>query len=241
MDASSFSGVDARLEALERQVRSLKRLLFAAMVGVAAAFGAGAAGAAQHALTFTDAHGHKRVQVDASGFQMYDANGHRRILLGFNTSDRPSLYLEDTHGNYPLGAYISDSDQPVIRIADANGAGRAYLGLTADKHEPRLEFDDAHNTQRLFVGLTTESTGLVRTFTSAGKSQTSLEEDKVWITDADGNNRIYLGTSDTGDGILRMYDSGSRERIYAGVYTDNVAGFEALDTSGTATWNSSWK
>lgn len=238
-DASSFSaGLDARVEAMERQIRSLKRLLFAALAAVIAAFGAGAAGAAQKSLSFADAQGHTRVKIDAGGVQMYDASGKRRMLIGFNSYNKPSLYLEDAHGNYPLGAYISDKDQPVVRLADAQGKGRAYFGLTADAHEPRLEFDDPQENTRLYVGLTTESSGLVRSYTAGGKDQTSLEDDKISITDGSGNQRIYLGTSTAGDGILRMYDSGSRERAYAGVYTDGKAGFQTFDASGTTTWNS---
>jgi hypothetical protein len=160
------------------------------------------------------------------------------MLIGLNGSDKPSMYLQDERGNYVYGAYISDKNQPVIRLADSQNTGRAYFGLTADKHEPRIEFDDAQSNERLYVGLTDTSTGLLRTYTSGGKDQTSLEEDKIWITDGTGNNRIYLGTSDSGDGILKMYDSSTRERIYAGVFTDTSSGFQSLDGSGNVTWSS---
>lgn len=237
-DASSFSGLEARFERLERTVRSLKLLLLIALAGVVAAFAAGAAGAAQKALTFADAHGRARVKIDATGVQMYDAAGKRRVLLGFNTTGHPSLYLEDAHGNYPLGAYISDKEQPVIRLGDANDKGRAYFGLTADRHEPRVEFDDAQENTRLYIGLTTSSTGLVRAFTASGKDQTSLEDDKVTITDGSGNERIYLGTTSSGDGILKTFDSQDHERTYTGVFTDGKAGFQSYDTAGTVDWNS---
>jgi hypothetical protein len=237
-DASSIPGLDARLDRLEGQVRSLKRLLLIALAAIVAAFGAGAASAAQKNLTFADAQGHTRVKIDASGIQMFDASGRRRMLVGFNQSAKPSFYLQDARGNYVLGEYISDKDQPVIRLADEQNIGRAYFGLTADKHQPRIEFDDAQNNQRLYVGLTDESTGLVRTYTSGGKDQTSLEQDKIWVTDGSGNNRIYLGSSSSGDGILKMYDAGSRERIYAGVFTDETAGFQSLDGSGNVVWSS---
>lgn len=237
-DASSFSALEARFEGLERQIRGLKRLLLVALVGVVAAFGAGAAGAAQKAMTFADSQGHTRVKIDATGLQMYDAGGKRRVLLGFNTSGHPALYLQDAHGNYPLGAYISDKDQPVIRLGDANDKGRAYFGLTADEHQPRIEFDDAQENSRLYVGLSTSSTGLVRAFTAGGKDQTSLEDDKVTITDGSGNQRIYLGSTSSGDGILKTFDSADRERTYTGVFTDGKAGFQTYDTGGTIDWSS---
>lgn len=240
-DASSFSGMDARIETLERQIRSLRRLLFVALAGVVAAFGAGAAGAAQRTLSFADSSGHTRVKIDAGGVQMYDAAGNRRILMGFNSSGKPSFYLEDAHGNYPLGAYISNENQPVFRLADEHDKARAYFGLTADSHQPRIEFDDAQENERLYVGLTNQATGLVRSFTVAGKDQSSLEDDKLTITDDNGNERVYLGTSDSDDGIFELYDSNSRQRAYAGIYTDGAAGFQSYDTNGTATWNSTWK
>jgi hypothetical protein len=81
----------------------------------------------------------------------------------------------------------------------------------------------------------------VRSFTAGGKDQTSLEEDKVTITDGSGNERIYLGTTIDGNGILKTFDSADRERTYAGVFTDGKAGFLSYDTSGTADWNSTWK
>lgn len=242
-NASSSFSLDERVERLERQIRTLKRLLLVALAGAFAAFGAGTAGAAggQRALTVADATGQTRVKIDAGGLQIFDAAGHRRILLGFNTYGKPSLYLEDAHQNYPFGAYISNTNQPVIRLADSNNKGRAYFTLS-DKSQPHIEFDDASENQRLYVGLTaTDSTGLLRTFTASGSQQTSLEDDKVYITDGSGNKRIYLGTSDSGDGILSMYDSASRERIYAGVFTDGAAGFESYDANGTATWDSTWK
>lgn len=241
-DAFSYTALNERLDRLERQTRTLKRLLLVSIAGVIAAFGAGSAGAAggQHPLTVSDATGRVRVKIDAGGFQFFDAAGHRRILLGSNVHGKPALYLEDAHSNYPLGAYISDSGQPVIRLADSNNKGRAYLALS-DKETPHVEFDDPSENERLYVGLATDSSGMVRTYGSGGSEETSLQDDKIYITDTSGNKRIYLGTSDTGDGILSMFDSASRQRIYAGVFTDGTAGFEAYDASGTATWDSAWK
>jgi hypothetical protein len=237
-DASVFLSVETRLAALERQVRVQKRLLVIAMVAVVAAFGAGAAGAAQKSLTFADAHGHTRVKIDASGFQMFDGSGQRRIVIGFNQVSQPSMYLQDEKGRYVLGAYVSSSREPVFHIADFDHNGDAYFGFTQDDHRPRIDFEaDGH--QRLFVGLSTQSSGLVRTFNASGHEQTSLENDKVWVTDDSGNTRVYLGTATSGDGILKLYDAESRQRIYAGVFTEGTSGFQAMDASGNVTWSSS--
>jgi hypothetical protein len=237
-DASSLSTLDGRLERLESQVRSLKRLLLAALVAVAVAFGAGAAGAAQKAFTIVDARGHTRVKVDETGFQLYDAAGHRRILLGMDGYGKPAMFFSNEAGHSPLQVYISPTNVPIYFIGDANGNERAYFGLTSDKHLPRMEFEDKADNRRLYVGLADDWSGLVRTFTASGANQTSLEDDKIWVTDRNGNNRIYLGTSSSGDGILRMYDASTRERIYAGVFTDTSSGFQAMDSGGNVTWSS---
>lgn len=235
-DASSFSTLDQRLMRLERQVRTQRRLLVLAMAAVVAAFGAGAAGAAQKALTFTDTQGHVRMKIDATGLQMFDANNKRRILLGFNSSGKPSLYLQDGHGNYRLGEYISDKDQPVLRMSDASDKGRLYIDL--DSIGPGVEFDDSSENPRLLVGLASDGSGIVHTITSSGKVGTALEDDKVTVTDSAGESRVYLGTSSSGNGILKIYDSGARERAYMGIFTDGNSGFQALDTNGNATWTS---
>jgi hypothetical protein len=185
-----------------------------------------------------DTSGHTRVKIDETGFQVYDAAGHRRILLGMDKFNKPALFFANEAGYSPLQAYISPKNTPVVMIGDEKGNGRAYFGLTTDQHQPRIEFDDSQANQRLYVGLTKESTGIVRTYTASGANQTSLEDDKVWITDGNGNNRIYLGTSSDGDGILRMYDASTRERIYAGVFTDQTSGFQSLDSAGSVTWSS---
>lgn len=235
-DASSFSALDQRLNSLERQVRSQKRLLVAAMAAVVIAFGAGAAGAAQKAFTFTDAQGHMRVKIDATGLQMYDAKGRRRILLGFNTASQPSFYLEDERGNYRLGEYISKTNQPVLRMSDSNDKGRLYINL--DSTGPGVEFDDAAENPRMYVGLGSDGSGLVHTLSTAGKVQSAFEDDKLTVTNSAGQNRVYLGVSDRDNGILKIFDSSARERIYAGVFTDGTSGFQAFDTSGNSAWAS---
>jgi hypothetical protein len=230
--------LDDRVSILERQVRTLKRFLFLALAAfVFASVGAGAI-AQQKALTFTDASGTTRVKIDATGIQMYHPSGDRAMLLGFNSSGHPSLYLQDLKGNYKLGAYLSDDDQPVIRLADSNDKARAYFGLTSQAHMPRIEFLDAGENERLFVGLTTSATGLVQMQTASGTTQSQFGDDLINITDGNGNKRVYLGTSTTGDGIFRLYDASNHERIYAGTYTDGKAGFSAMNAVGTTTWAS---
>jgi hypothetical protein len=235
--------LNGRVEMLERQVRTLKRLFFGAIAAaIVVAGGAGAfaqvqAQAQQQAMTWTNANGGS-VKIDGTGVQMYNSANQRVLLLGFNTSSHPSLYLQDAKGNYRFGAYISDDDQPVIRMGDANDKARIYFGLTAQAHMPRIEFLDASENERLFVGLSTSSTGLLSMSTAGGTTQTQVSDDLINVTDGNGNKRVYLGTSSQGDGIMRLYDSANRERIYAGVYTNGNSGFSAMNAAGQTTWSS---
>lgn len=229
--------MDARLVTLERQVLTLKRLLFISLIGVAGAFAAGAAGAAQKSLTFADAAGHTRVKIDATGVQMYGPNSKRAVLLGFNKYGKPALYLQDSRGVERFAAYISTKQEnATLDLSDKQDVDRVYLSV--ENSGPALEFDDVNTKPRLLVGLSNDGSGIVHTISAAGKVGTALEDDKVTVSNADGDERVYLGTSTDGNGILKIFDSSIRERAYMGVFTDGNSGFEALDSSGNATWTS---
>jgi len=206
--------IGARLDALERQARTYKRLLLAAIAAVIVLASTSSTTAQQHEQTFTNAKGEK-VSINSEG------------LFFYNSAGTPELAL-----------YISDKGQPVIRMRDAAGKDRAYFGLTADTHNPRIQFNDPSENQRLYVGITTQNTGQVSTFNTAGTKQTSIDDDQIRIGDASGNNRIYLGITDTADPILRMYAADGTERLYAGIYTDGKSGFSSYSTTGSAQWSS---
>lgn len=213
VDSSSLQALSERVSALERQSRRLKGMLVGAFALVLVLGGVSSTVAAQHSISFSGPSGIVKLSADG-------------------------LWFYDKHGSPRLAEYIStDSHQPVIRMRDSKDRDAVYFGLTSGER-PRLSFLDSSNQERLFVGLTTENTGLVRTFTNAGKDQTSLEDDFLRIRDTSGTEQIYIGVSTDNSPILKMFDASHTERLYAGLYNDGKSGFAAYDSGGSAAWSS---
>ena len=166
MSDASLMALTARVEALERQSRRLKVLLFGAFVLVLGLGAVSGTIAQQKSISFSDSTG--SVNLSSAGLYFYDSS----------------------------------------------------------------------HKKRMFVGLTTSNTGLIRIFNTNGEEETSLEDTFLKIRDTAGTERVFLGTSTSNDPIMRMYDAQHTERIYAGVYTDNSAGFSAYDSSGATHWSS---
>jgi hypothetical protein len=238
MPDASFSDLEQRLVKLERRVRVQQRLLVGAVAAAIIASAAGLGAAKQKTMTFADAQGHKRVQIDDTGVQMYDPSGTRRVLLGFNKYKKPALYLQDSRGVERFAAYISDQNEvPTIDLSDADDNDRMFLDVSKGGL-PGIEFDDSTKRPRLLVGLADDQSGIVHTITTGGKVGTALEDQALTVSNPQGDDRVYLGISDAGNGILKIYDSSARERLYAGLFTNGDSGFQTLDAGGTATWTS---
>lgn len=234
-DASSFSQLAARVEVLERQTQRLKRLFLVCGVAVLSLGTAASTVAAQRTLTFTGSNG--TVRISGSGFGLYDAKGHKRLTIGFNSANRPAIYLWDASGVGRLGAYISAADQPVFRLTDEHNVDRAFFGMTTED-KPRIEFDDHASTRRLYVGLTTEDDGLVRTFSTDGKEEIGLGNQFIRIADGTGTERAYLGMAQGNTSIIKLWDAKHIERNFMGEYDDGTSGITAYNAAGTATWSS---
>ncbi|HET7815942.1 MAG TPA: hypothetical protein VFL13_16390 [Candidatus Baltobacteraceae bacterium] len=212
-DSSLLQALSDRVTALERQSRRLKVLLGGAFVLVLALGAVSGTIAQPHSISFAGPMG--TVKLSADG-----------------------LWFYDKHGTPRLAEYISaDHRQPVIRMRDSSNRDAVYFGLT-ERERPRISFMDPSNNERLYVGLTTEETGLVRTFTSSGKEQTSLEDDFLRIRDTGGTEQIYIGVSTDNTPILKMFDASHTERVYAGLYSDGKSGFSSYDSSGSSSWSS---
>lgn len=233
-DASSFVELAARIDALERQTRRLKRLLLASAVAVICASTAAAGIAEQRNLTFTGPEG--SVRISSSGFTLSDARGHKRLTLGFNSADRPAIYIFDSDGIDRLGMYMSNKDQPVIRLTDSSNVDRAFFGLTTEE-KPRISFQDHASTERLYVGLTTQEDGLVSTYSAAGKQEINVGNQFISIADSSGTDRAYFGLSSNDTSIVKLWDRNHTERNFMGEYNDGSAGASAFNASGTAVWS----
>lgn len=232
-DASSFPQLAARVEALERQTRRLKRLLLASAVTVICAATAATGIASQRNLTFAGGDG--SVRVSSSGFTLSDSRGHKRLTLGFNSSNQPAIYVFDANGIDRLGIYISDKGQPVIRLTDSRNVNRAFFGLT-ETEKPRISFQDGTATERLFMGLSSEDDGLVRTYSTGSQEEISLGNQLLRI-DSSGTERAYFGISSNDTSIVKLWDKNHTERNFMGEFTDGTAGATAYNASGTAVWS----
>jgi hypothetical protein len=210
--SSSFQALAARIDRLEAQTRRLKVLLFVALVAVIVAGAAAGTVAQQRSISFKDSYGIVKVSADG-------------------------LYLYDKHNVARMALYISNTDQPVMRLRDRNGKDRMFFGLTGSGDVPRMQYNDPAENERLYVGLTTQGTGQFQTYTAGGTNMTSIDDDQIRVSDDNGKQRIYLGVSSTLDPFLRMYNADSTVRLYAGIFTDGKAGFAAYDTDGTNTWS----
>lgn len=232
-DASSFLELAARVEALERQTRRLKRLLLASAVAVLCAGTAATSVASQRNLSFSGANG--SVRVSSSGLTLSDARGHKRLTLGFNGANQPAIYVYDAKGVDRLGMYISDTDRPVIRLTDSHNVDRAYFELSGTE-KPRILFQDHAATERLFVGLASEDEGLFRTYSSGSQQEISLG-DQLLSIDVSGTERAYFGLSTSDTSIIKLWDKNHTERNFMGEYNDGTAGATAFNASGTAVWS----
>lgn len=230
-DASSFAAMDARLQQLERQIRTLKRLLFASLVlGIVLVTGAGTF-AQQHALSFTGKYG--KVVVDGSGLHIKNKAGKELALIGYTSlSDVPAIRYYDSSGADRMYVGLSSSDDGLVRMWAKSGQTSLDLG------NGTLAMYDPSGTKRFSEGLTTENTGSVVIWNSSGKVQSELQDDYLRIGDSGGTERTYLGVTTTNESVFQTYDQSHTERSFSGTYNDGTSGFAAYNSAGTATWSS---
>lgn len=202
-----------RVEILERRIRRMYAVMFVILTLVLVLGAASATLAQQKALTFRDRYG----SLTISGSE---------------------ISFRDPKGNPVMRFYIADTAQPVMRLNDSNGRARLFFGLTGEHQVPRLSFQDTGGTERLYVGLSTENTGMLRTFTSSGKAQTSLEDTFLRIRDSSGVEQTVLGVSTANEPVLKLFDSNHQERLFAGIYTSGDSGISVYNANGTTTWSS---
>ncbi len=115
---------------LARQSIHLKRLVGVCVVGVALAVSLGATNA-NHSVVLEDPGTGKRI-IDmvttpsgAAGFQVWDRNGRRRILLGTNDAFQPGLTMWDEQGRQRILIGINNESQAHVTLWDANGVVKA--------------------------------------------------------------------------------------------------------------------
>ena len=228
----SYEGLAARIEALERHSRRLKRQLFAALVGVLCLGTVSATTAAQHTLSFSGPKG--TVRIDASGVHFLTTKGKEIALLGYTKlSTLPAVRFMDSSGTNRLTVGLNTGSNGMVRMYGENGND----ALTLDGND-LMEFYDSSGTKRMFVGLTTESTPEVQMYNSAGTQQTALTDTFLTLGDRSGSERGYLGMTKEGDAVMKIWDSSHTVRNVAGAFTDGSWGFASYNSYGNSTWSS---
>ena len=229
---SDFLDLQARIEKLERRATSQRNLIIALFAACAVAATIATTEAQDHSVSFTDATTNNSVTLDANGLvfrdaaggkrlelkafsdgdgavQIFDKSGARRMYLGFNADEAPTLMLDGTDG------------KPLIEERASSTPDTFYY--------------DSSNNERVTVGLTTEGDGLMRFFGGDGKKLLSVEGSKqpfMRIYDANETERMWWGMTDTGDTGLEMFSPGHNERAYLGIYTDGKSGVAFYDANG---------
>jgi len=233
--------IAARLDKLERESRTLRRVCLAitlalvTVTAIAAAAGSGVLRASQ--LSIVDSSGSTRVKIDAQGLHLLDASGHERLSAAFDKkSGEPSIKLLDSAGTEHLNAYMVKSNA-YLALDDAHYT-RAILGLVNGKY-PQLWFGDASGNRRLQIGMTddTNSVPYVGLGNTKSTQTATLGPYGLSIQDLKGIRRAYIGTSSTFLPTIEIFDASKNERGFLGMYADGTSGAFLKNASGTATWS----
>jgi len=216
-DFSISPEVAARIEKLERESRTLRRVSFVTTLALVAvtAIGAAAVGAGtvtSKPFTIVDASGHARVKLDALGLHVFDAKGRERLSAIVNQYNQPAFRLADPAGLVRFRAYITPGNDPSIKFEDGKNQDRMWLDLSS------MDFYDAAGKDRLIVGMTDQDPApIIRFLSASDKPMLSLE----------AGNAAFI----------RLFDGTGTKRGYFGMYDDGSSGAQFWNASGSSTWS----
>lgn len=231
-DTDVYERLAARIEALERQSRRLKRQLFAALVGLLCLGTISATTAQQHAISFSGPKG--TLRIDALGVHLLTSGGKERALFGYTkAATLPAVRFMDSAGNNRMTVGLDTASNGLVRMYSS----RNYESVGLDGNGS-LWFYDESGTKRLFAGTTTVSTGAVIMYNSSGKLQSELQDNYLRLGDDTGTEREYIGVTTTDDAVVKLWDRTHTERNFMGAYTDGRAGFTSYNSDGSSTWSS---
>ena len=160
-ESSDFRTLANRIDQLERQARTLKRLFGLSLVLGFALFAGGVTFAQQRSLSFSSSNG--TVRINGAGVSLYDKSGRERMTLGWNSVSQPGLYYFDTGGTRRMGLYLSDLIKPVMRMYDKSGTVRTEFSENTEGTN-MLRFFDASHVERAYFGESTADNPTVQLF-----------------------------------------------------------------------------
>lgn len=218
-NASSESEILARLDALEKQNRRLKR------IGLLILLGAGAA------LTMAQTRAARN--IEGRKFVLRDAKGQRRAELGF-FPQRPELVFYDTGGARQVSIGLG-ADGPGLVIMGPRDEKSAVLAQTPAG--PALSLHAADGAPRLnlsvtrqgpTVGLLTEAGEAKGAFGMMGNEGVFLQ---LFGAREAGGAQLFAGAAGA---TLRFLDTSDRARAVLGILADvNAPGLVFNDPNGT--------
>ncbi len=182
--APDRTAVEARLERLERDLRTEKRRnrwLLAA--GGLAAVGCFLAWIVGNTATTAQAQGPKVIR--ANQFVLEDETGTTRAMLTVDKAGA-GLFLSDENGKFRVHL-IADKDRAGLILSDENDNPR--VGLAMDKDGPRLCLDDQNGKCRAALHMTKDGP-------------------RFRLLDENEKHRVGLAVSKYGPGLVLSDESG---------------------------------
>jgi hypothetical protein len=183
VEAEEIRMMRARLARAERRLRltSLGWLVAAAVVAV---LWIGAQQAQSQPSTIST----RRLAV-------VDQNGKDRIILSFDTNNRPAIWLRDESGRDRMFlGFGGRGGAPLIGLNDEAGHLRLSMGFSPDRATPQVVLTDENGKQRAYLG-----------FAASGQPTPQLD-----LADEKGTDRIYLGWSSSEKPLIAVDDENGK-------------------------------
>jgi hypothetical protein len=183
VDSQDIQAVRTRLARAERRLRITSvSWLVAAVVTAVLWMGA------QQAQSQSSTIAARRIAIQ-------DQSGRDRIVLSFDTNNRPAIWLRDDAGKDRVFiGFGSDVGRPLIGLNDETGRLRLGLGFSVDRNTPQIVLLDQSGKQRGFLG-----------FAASGAPTPQLG-----LADEHGNDRIYLGWSTAEKPVVLVTDDSGK-------------------------------
>lgn len=91
--------------------------------------------------------------VRAHRLVLVDTAGRDRLVLGFDSHERPGLWMEDDAGRVraTLGFGV-ERGTPQLVLSDAAARPRVYVGFGEPREAPQLTLTNPDRTQQIYVG-----------------------------------------------------------------------------------------
>jgi hypothetical protein len=183
VEPQDIQAMRARLARAERRLRMTSLSWLVAVIAIAVLWIG-----AQQAQSQTSALVARRIAVQ-------DQNGKDRIILSFDTNNRPAIWLRDDAGKDRMFiGFGGVAGRPLIGLNDEAGRLRLSLTFNVQRGTPELNLFDENAKQRGFLGFAT---------TGAPTPQLELADEK-------GTDRIYLGWSTAEKPVVLVSDESGK-------------------------------